>query len=124
MGKNTSLRIDTADLEDAADMVARDKADTQSEALKLFIKAGKTQYGYHAGENGETALKRTSKELARLLGYVGVGWLVFFWAYPVGFALPGVMILFSALGMVGVYFILERTEPKVSEALFGRGERA
>lgn len=113
------MRIDSGDLDDADDMVERGKADTASEALKMFMKAGKVQYGYHAGQNGDTQLKRASKELTRLLSYAGIGWLVFFWAYPVAFTLPGVMLLFSALAMVGVYFILDRAEPKVSKALFG-----
>jgi len=124
MGEPKTVRFD-ANQEDALqDLVERGKAPNESEAHRMLINAGMAQYGYSAGQNGNTTLKWMSKELARLFSYVGLGWIAFFWAFPVEFRLIGVTILFMALGMIGAYLALEKYEPRVSHAIFGKGEKA
>jgi len=124
MGERKSVRI-TGE-QDAAidDLQDRDKAESESEALRMLITAGMRHYGYRATGNGNTSLKWLSGELARLFAYIGLGWLAFFWAFPVKFRVLGAVVLVMALGMVAVYAVLDQVEPAVSERLFGESDTA
>jgi len=124
MAESKTAYLDDHHLEAIQDMVERGEAGNESEALRNFINEGMSNYGYRAGRNGNTTLKWMSKEFARLFSYSGMAWIVFFWAFPVQFALPGVMLLFAALSMIASYLALDRYEPAVSHYLFSRGDKA
>jgi len=117
MGKPKSVRFNKHQEQALDDMVERGRADSETEAHRMLINAGMRKFGYRAGGNGDTQLKWLAGELARLFSYIGVGWVVFFWAFPVQFAMPGVAVLFMALGMVAAYALLDAKEPAVSKRL-------
>lgn len=124
MGDPITVRPTQEHREIIKDLVERDKADNTSEAVKNLFDEGARAYGYRAGRNGNTTLKLMSKEFTKLFGYAGMAWLAFFWAFPVGFRLPGVLLIVASAAMLGSYLALDRYEPAVSRRLFGRGESA
>lgn len=117
MGKPKSVRFNQQQERALDDMVERGEADSQTEAHRMLVNAGMRQFGYRASGNGDTQLKWLAKEMARLFSYIGVGWILFFWAFPVSFAMPGVAVLFMALSMVGAYMLLDAKEPAISKRL-------
>jgi len=117
MGKTKSVRFNPAQERALEDMIERGKASSETEAHRMLLNAGMQQFGYRVTGNGDTQLKWLAGELARLFSYIGVGWVVFFWAFPVQFAVPGVAVLFMALGMVAAYALLDAKEPAVSKRL-------
>ena len=124
MGDPKTVRFNRAQEQALDDMVDRDRADNQSEAHRMFVNAGMAEYGYSVNGNGDTSLKWAAGELARMLTYVGVGWLAFFWAFPVGFRVWGAVVLLMALAMIGVYLVLDVYEPAISRRLFGKEDPA
>jgi len=124
MGERKSLRFETQQLDAATDMVETGQADDQSKAIRKFIDEGMRQYGYTANGTEHTQLRWMAKELAKLTSYIGVGWLVFFWAFPVQFRMAGAFILLMALVLTGVYIVLDAKEPAISNRLFGDKEVA
>lgn len=124
MGEVKSAQLTRKQLEVIEDMVDAGEADNQSEALRDLLDEGMRTYGYRAGRNGNTTLKWMSKEMGKLFAYAGMAWLAFFWAFPVGFRLPGALVMVAALGMFGVWLLLDRYEPAVTKRLFGTGEKA
>ena len=124
MAETKGARLTRRQIDAIDDMVERGVADNESEALRSLVDEGMRVHGYRAGRNGNTKLKTMSKELAKLFSYAGMAWLAFFWAFPVGFRLPGVLVLIAAMGMIGTYLVLDKYEPAVSARLFGRGESA
>jgi hypothetical protein len=124
MGESKTAYLTDHQLEVIERMVERGEAGNESEALRNLVNEGMVSFGYRGGQNGNTTLKWMAKELARAFTWAGLAWLAFFWAFPVGFRLPGVMVLIAALGMIAVYLVLDKYEPAVSHRLFGTGEKA
>lgn len=117
MGKPKSVRFNPAQKRALEDMIERGEASSETEAHRMLLNAGMQQFGYRVTGNGDTRLKWLAGEMARLLAYVGVGWIVFFWAFPVQFSVFGVAVLFMALSMVAAYMVLDAKEPKISKRL-------
>lgn len=125
MGKSKTIWFSPAQVEAIEDLEDRGKADNASEAVRMLLNAGMQAHGYDvAANNSDTTLRRMAGELSRLFAYVGVAWIAFFWAFPVGFRLPGVLVMAAALGMVAIYVALGQVEPRVTHWLFSRGESA
>lgn len=124
MAERKTVRFERDQIHAIEDMVERERADNESAAVKKLLTEGMRQYGYKATGNGDTSLKWAAGELARLLTYVGLGWLAFFWAFPVGFRVLGAVVLVMALAMVGVYLLLDAYEPAISRRLFGKEDPA
>lgn len=124
MAERKTVRFERDQIHAIEDMVERERADNESAAVKKLLTEGMRQYGYKATGNGDTSLKWAAGELARLLSYVGLGWLAFFWAFPVGFRVLGAVVLVMALAMVGVYLLLDAYEPAISRRLFGKEDPA
>lgn len=122
MAEHKSIRLESDQLDAISDMAETGKADNESAALRKLLSEGMRQYGYAVNGNGNTSLKRAAGELARLFTYVGLGWLAFFWAFPVEFRLWGAVVLLMALAMVGAYLALDAYEPAISRRLFGERE--
>lgn len=124
MAERKTVRFERDQIHAIEDMVERERADNESAAVKKLLTEGMRQYGYKATGNGDTSLKWAAGELARLLSYVGLGWLAFFWAFPVDFRVLGAVVLVMALAMVGVYLLLDAYEPAISRRLFGKEDPA
>lgn len=124
MAERKTVRFERDQIHAIEDMVERERADNESAAVKKLLTEGMRQYGYKATGNGDTSLKWAAGELARLLTYVGLGWLAFFWAFPVDFRVLGAVVLVMALAMVGVYLLLDAYEPAISRRLFGKEDPA
>jgi hypothetical protein len=121
MGESKGHYFKTEQLEAVEDMVERNDAASEGEAVDLFVNEGMRQYGYRVGGNGDTWLKRLAGELARLFAYLGVGWLAFFALFPVQFRMIGVAIVALAVAMTALRLVLGQVEPRVTHAL-QRGE--
>jgi len=127
MGKHTTIRLENQQIQAAELMEKTGDADTQSEAIRQFINTGMAEMGYGNGKPPEsTTLQRLTRESARALTYVGLGWVVLAWMLPVVFRLPAVGVLLAAGGLWGLDRVLDEHEPAVSQRLplIGGGEKA
>lgn len=119
MAETYTARL-TKEQEDAIDdMVGSDKADNDSEALRMLITAGMREYGYRNGETNQTVLRTAIQEMAKwffISGFVLLGVTYFL---PVELRLVAVGPIFSGLFLSGVDRALESVEPRVSKKLRG-----
>jgi hypothetical protein len=128
MGKRTTIRLETRQIRAAERMEESGDADSQSEALRQLVNAGMEELGYGNGETPHTTtLQRLTRESARALIYVGVGWLLLGWMFPVSYRAPAAAVVVAGAGLLAFERVLEEYEPGVSRRLFGwygGGERA
>lgn len=114
---------------DAIDDVLDDgEADNESEAARTLINAGMAKLGYGTtNHHTDTPLKQLAAEFGRAFAWIGIGWLAFTFSAPVEWRLGAVFAFAAAFGCTGLYVVLEKHEPKVSNSLkrlIGRGEQA
>jgi hypothetical protein len=128
MGDTVATRLDNQEVEAIEDMIESGMADNQAEALRQVAHTGFVELGYINGEKKEeTTLQKLARESARALIYVGVGWLLLGWMFPVSFRAPAAAVVVAGAGLLAFERVLEEYEPGVSRRLFGwygGGERA
>lgn len=120
MGDRVTIRLEKRQIQAAKRMEEANEADNQSEAIRQLINTGMAENGYGNGEPPtNTTLQKLTRESARALAYVGIGWLVVTWLMPVAFRLPAAAVLMASVGLFGFERVLEEYEPGVSQRLRG-----
>lgn len=123
MAKPVSVRIENEQKHAIEDMVEDGAANTESEALRLALRAGLTERGYlngYAAATPDTSLRALCRELARVCGYSAIGYSGAAMVLPVTIIQQWVLVLLLfALGFLVVDQLLESHEPAVSRRLFG-----
>jgi len=125
MAEHKTIRLEKHQIEAIEDMVDRGEADTQTEAHRILLNAGKREFGYKHGGCSETRLRSTLRKARNAFAWVAVALIGATWFYPVEFRLLVFMPLFSAGFLYLLDDVVGRHEPKVTKRLKGLfgGER-
>jgi len=120
MADRKTVRLEKQHLDAIEDMDGSDVADNESEAHRMLLKAGMHEYGFRNGDYTDTTLRGITQEVARIVLYVGIGFVGLSTTIPryeVGFV--GLALVVSGLGLAAVDRLLAEYEPTVSKRLKG-----
>lgn len=117
MAKQVNVRTDKDHREAMDAMIASEEADSYAEAMRQTSRTELARRGYMNGHNGQTRLRATITEMAKLFLYAGVALLGVTWFYPVELRVVAMGPIISGLFLIGVDRALEQYEPALSQRL-------
>lgn len=117
MVSKKSLYLESHQIETIETMVEQDKADTESEALRILLNSGMVEHGYRAGRNGNTLLKTFTRRLAWAFALIGIVWMATTLFMPVLVLRPAFAAMSASLGMFGLHRVLDEHEPAITNRL-------
>ena len=114
MGKQVSVTLDDYELKRLARFREENDIDTRAEALRTAIDQGIVKLGYGARLPDRVEnLRQLTEDVASVLAYVGVGWLVASWLFAVEVRAAGALFLFASVALFGFERFLDQYGARV-----------